>query len=53
MPEGLCNGPPLFRSGRLAAKVSTGECFQTVSGRAEGLLFSLMMWQNTQLKPGN
>lgn len=53
MPEAVCNGLPLFRSGILTAEVSTGECFQTVSGKSEGLLFSLMMRQNIQLKLGN
>lgn len=52
-PEALCNGPPLFRSGILTAKVSTGACFQTVPEKSEGLLFSLVMQQKMQLKLGN
>lgn len=53
MLEALCNGPPLFRSGTLALLKSQQGDVSRVSGKAEGLLFSLMLWQNTQLKPGN
>lgn len=34
-------------------KISAGGCFQAVSGKVEGLLFSLIMWRNAELKPGN